>query len=128
MKQVKKYISFLTLFTLCFSFISPAFAASINSVDKYAWSDETGWINFNPSSGNVDVSDMTITGNAWSDTYGWINLAPTNGGITNDAEGKTLYVLLSSEDGAVYDANFTGEFQNDRTRSEFISLIGKRFI
>jgi hypothetical protein len=26
-------------------------------------------------------------------------------------EGKTLYVLLSSEDGAVYDANFTGEFQ-----------------
>ncbi|MDO8342221.1 MAG: DUF6488 family protein [Cellvibrio sp.] len=30
---------------------------------------------------------------------------------TNDAEGKTLYVLLSSEDGAVYDANFTGEFQ-----------------
>jgi hypothetical protein len=30
---------------------------------------------------------------------------------TNDAEKKTLYVLLSSEDGAVYDANFTGEFK-----------------
>lgn len=30
---------------------------------------------------------------------------------TNDAVVKTLYVLISSEDGAVYDANFTGEFQ-----------------
>jgi len=31
---------------------------------------------------------------------------------TNDAEEKTLYVLISSDDGAVYDANFTGEFKN----------------
>lgn len=31
---------------------------------------------------------------------------------TNDAEGKTLYVLMSSEDGSVYDVNFTGEFKN----------------
>jgi hypothetical protein len=31
---------------------------------------------------------------------------------TNDAEGKILYLHMSSEDGTVYDANFTGEFQN----------------
>ncbi|UUA72083.1 DUF6488 family protein [Cellvibrio sp. QJXJ] len=30
----------------------------------------------------------------------------------NETEGKTLYILLSSEDGEVYDANFTGEFKN----------------
>ncbi len=30
---------------------------------------------------------------------------------TNEAEAKTLYVLLSSQDGEVYDANFTGEFK-----------------
>jgi hypothetical protein len=30
---------------------------------------------------------------------------------TNDTEAKILYVLISSE-GEVYDANFTGEFQN----------------
>ena len=30
----------------------------------------------------------------------------------NDAEAKTLYVLMSSEDGEVYDANFTGEFKD----------------
>ena len=30
--------------------------------------------------------------------------------VANDAEEKTLYVLMSSEDGGVYDANFTGEF------------------
>lgn len=31
---------------------------------------------------------------------------------TNDAESKTLYVLLSSQNGEVYDANFTGEFKD----------------
>jgi hypothetical protein len=31
---------------------------------------------------------------------------------TNDTESKTLYVLMSSENGEVYDANFTGEFKN----------------
>lgn len=31
---------------------------------------------------------------------------------TNEAEGKTLYILMSSEDGEVYDANFTGEFKD----------------
>lgn len=30
----------------------------------------------------------------------------------NDAEAKTFYVLLSSENGEVYDANFTGEFKD----------------
>ena len=29
----------------------------------------------------------------------------------NDAEEKTLYVLMSSENGNVYDVNFTGEFK-----------------
>lgn len=32
-------------------------------------------------------------------------------GVTNDAEKKTVYFVIS-EDGEVYDANFTGEFKN----------------
>lgn len=31
--------------------------------------------------------------------------------VVNDAEKKTLYVLMSAE-GEAYDANFTGEFKN----------------
>lgn len=30
---------------------------------------------------------------------------------TNNAESKTIYVLMSSENGNVYDVNFTGEFK-----------------
>ena len=30
---------------------------------------------------------------------------------TNAVEAKTLYLLLSEEDGAVYDVNYTGEFK-----------------
>ena len=42
-----------------------------------------GWINFNPTNGNVSVTDTALTGYIWSANYGWINLNPTNGGVIN---------------------------------------------
>ena len=58
-------------------------AAPISSTEKYAWSDQVGWINFNPINGGVDVSDITLTGSAWSDNHGWIDLQPTMAGVNN---------------------------------------------
>jgi len=66
---------------------SSVFAGTISSTNKYAWSNNIGWINFNATNSNVVVSDTVITGYAWSPNYGWINLAPTNGGITNSSGG-----------------------------------------
>jgi hypothetical protein len=60
----------------------------MDSVYKYAWGENIGWVNFNPTHGNVDVSDTKITGYAWSENYGWINLSPTNGGVFNDGNGN----------------------------------------
>ncbi len=31
---------------------------------------------------------------------------------TNTSEGKTLYVLISAEEGQAFDANFTGKFKD----------------
>jgi hypothetical protein len=70
---------------LVFSFV---YSAGMDSVYKYAWGENIGWVNFNPTHGNVDVSDTKITGYAWSENYGWINLAPTNGGVLNDGNGN----------------------------------------
>jgi len=65
-----------------------AFAEGMDSSFKFAWSDTLGWINFNPTNGNVQVFSDRLTGYAWSENYGWINLNPTNGGVINDGNGN----------------------------------------
>jgi len=68
-------------------FFVSASTGTINSTNKYAWSNNIGWINFGCSSCNVQVTNDAITGYAWSKNYGWINLSPTNGGIHNTSAG-----------------------------------------
>lgn len=60
---------------------------SIDSVYKYAWSNNTGWINFGCQECNVHIMDSAITGYAWSENYGWINLNPSGSGVKNNNEG-----------------------------------------
>lgn len=60
---------------------------TIDSTNKYAWSNNVGWINFAPTgdSGSyvgATVTDTAITGYAWSQNFGWINLSPTNSACT----------------------------------------------
>lgn len=80
---------------------SAAFAENINPANdgsKYAWSENMGWINAQPSGPGgpgVQVSDATLTGYAWSESAGWISLSCANDnscstssyGVTNDGCG-----------------------------------------
>lgn len=84
MKSFSRNIAKILLFTLLLNYSTPLLhAAPISSTDKYAWSDQVGWINFNPTNGGVDISDTVLTGSAWNDNYGWINLQPTTSGVDN---------------------------------------------
>jgi len=83
-------ILFVAIFGIVF-FAWPVLASetngTINTANKYAWSNKVGWINFGVTSGNVAIADTAITGYAWSSNYGWINLAPTMSGVVNNSEG-----------------------------------------
>jgi hypothetical protein len=60
-----------------------------NDDSKYAWGENVGWINFDPSLGSgVRVTDSAVEGYAWGENIGWINLSPTNGGVDNDGNGN----------------------------------------
>ena len=84
MNTIQKIAAYCALFALLFSIVTPIVGAvGIDANNKYAWSSNAGWINFNPTNGNVDVTDTAITGQAWSDNYGWINLQPTTSGVVN---------------------------------------------
>jgi hypothetical protein len=62
---------------------------SIDPTDKYAWSTNAGWINFNPANGGVTVYSDHLEGYAWGENIGWIRLGSYDGGgahtYTNDA-------------------------------------------
>lgn len=81
---------------------SHAFGQSnIDPVEPFAWGENTGWINFNPSPADgVVVTDDYLAGFAWSESLGWIflgdvpvnNLQYTQGendtGVNNDGAGN----------------------------------------
>lgn len=85
-----KRVLFSTLIIFAF-FVSPVFASSsngtIDATSKYAWGENTGWLNFGTTGGNIHVTDTALTGYIWSGNYGWINLAPAGSGVTNNSEG-----------------------------------------
>lgn len=80
---------FAVLLLSLFFVASSVSAATIDSTNKYArfLDSNYGTINFNPTNGNVTVTDSSLTGYAFGDGVGWIHLAPTNGGVVNDGSG-----------------------------------------
>jgi len=59
--------------------------------NRYAWSDNGGWVNFGTGVGAGDIhitEAMGITGYAWVANYGWINMAPAGSGVQVATDGQ----------------------------------------
>ena len=95
---------------MAFLFIIPAHAltgTNISSVasQHWAWNDEIGWIDFNPSgSGNVNVLSAQLTGYA-SSSAGSISLdcgtAPNGSGGTQNICGTSSYKVNNDDTGSL---------------------------
>jgi len=66
---------------------------------KWAWGENIGWNNFQPTNGGVEVASAGLTGYLWAENVGWIkldydetpgaeNTSATNWGVTNDGTGN----------------------------------------
>jgi hypothetical protein len=64
----------------CLALPAAVFAGNISATDKYAWSENTGWLNFAPSTGGVTVNPTYLAGYAWQQNIGWIKLGANAGG------------------------------------------------
>lgn len=110
--------SILALFLLVVPGVH-ASTGTINATDKYAWSENGGWINFNATSSNVIVSDTNITGYAWSQKFGWIHLNPTSAGVTNTIGGDLGGYAWGEQTGYIdfsaVSINASGEFSGYAT-------------
>ena len=61
-----------------------------NTGEQYSWSENAGWLNFEPAMGpGVHVSSSIVQGFVWAENIGWVNLSPsTYGGVLNDGNGN----------------------------------------
>lgn len=59
---------------------STAITITDSGLTGYAWGDEIGWINMNPTGAGVLINPSTgsLSGYAYSNTGGWINFNPTD--------------------------------------------------
>ncbi len=87
---------------------------------KYAWSENVGWINFDPGwRSGAQVSSSELTGYVWSENVGWINLSPRyigknlsgyNIGVVNDGNGNLSGLAWGENVGWInFDPRYPGE-------------------
>lgn len=56
---------------------------NIDLVDRFAWSENAGWIDFSPEHGGVTVRTTHLSGYAWAENIGWIKLGSGTGPYAN---------------------------------------------
>lgn len=104
MENAKRKITYTVagLSLLTTLFCGSIFASSIDPENKYAWSENTGWLNFADSNAQVRVFNDHLEGYVWSENVGWIRLgvysnggthsyansSASNWGVNNDGVGN----------------------------------------
>jgi hypothetical protein len=67
--------------------ISPTILSAANDIDsnnKYAWSTNSGWIDF----GSVLVHPDHLEGYAWAENIGWLQLSGDTWKVSHDGQGN----------------------------------------
>ncbi|MFK5894284.1 MAG: hypothetical protein QM504_13765 [Pseudomonadota bacterium] len=87
--QQSKILAVLLLASLSLLVARPLLADSISTTNKYAWSENAGWLDFSSTHEQVSVYDDHLEGYVWSESVGWIRLGTYTAGdahtYTNDA-------------------------------------------
>ncbi|MCP4711450.1 MAG: hypothetical protein GY869_22750, partial [Planctomycetes bacterium] len=78
----RRYFTIAAIAALLLSvlWLQAATATDIDETDKYAWSENGGWQNFNSTHSVVSVYNDHLEGFAWAETIGWIKLGSYSGG------------------------------------------------
>lgn len=74
-----KKILFFAILLIGAVFVFSVVQAAAVAVNDWAWSDNIGWIQMDPSPGGVFIDNSTgaFSGYAWSDNIGWIDFTDT---------------------------------------------------
>ena len=99
MNHVKR-LRTITILSILVLGVSTALAENIdpyNNDNQYAWGENVGWLNFEPSAADgAQVASDKLTGWVWAENIGWISLScentsscgAANYGVSNDGSGN----------------------------------------
>jgi hypothetical protein len=101
MKSIRTSITLGVVLAVVFCFASIKVEASstngtVDSTNRYAYSENTGWIDFGSSGGAVHVTASELTGYAYGENIGWLSLncsntnscGTSNYKVANDGSGN----------------------------------------
>ena len=87
MKTLIRNVTIFCMACVCCGLFSPtttrADEGNIDTTNKYAWSENAGWLNFRPTNGGVTVHDTYLSGYAWAENIGWVKLGSGTGPYAN---------------------------------------------
>jgi len=85
---------------LCVSLSGYASDGGISDSNRYAWSENAGWANFNSSYNCVtvyyDKADSYLIGYAWAENVGWIKMGDDDGGPYGNTASNDWGVNMDS--------------------------------
>jgi Putative peptidoglycan binding domain len=122
MKNVyKKYLYLVGIFAAIllsshYTVLASTTDGTVDLINKWAWSENAGWIDFAATSSNVHITDTTLTGYAYAENIGWIsfNCSNTNScatnayAVTNNGEGALSGYAWGENTGWVHFAPSSG--------------------
>ena len=78
---MKSLIRTTLLIAIIHLLVAPVWADSnLDDTQKYAWSENSGWINFKATGGGVVAHRTFLAGFAWAENIGWIKFGADGGG------------------------------------------------
>jgi hypothetical protein len=75
-----KILPLLVALVLATAGFTIALAGNIDPLDRYAWSANAGWINFNSPASEATVYKDHLEGIVWGENIGWVRLGSHTGG------------------------------------------------
>ncbi len=75
-------------------------SAQAGNSSGYAWSENTGWANFDPTGGGVTVYDDHLEGYVWHENIGWIRLGTFTAGAAHTYANTTNLNYGVNNDGS----------------------------
>ena len=90
-----RYLALLPALLSSLVIFTAAYAANIDTADKWAYGANIGWLNFAPAHGGATVYDDHLEGYIWAENIGWIRLG------TYESGGAHTYANTSAADWGV---------------------------
>jgi hypothetical protein len=76
------------IFVICLLLVAThwAWAENIDDTDKYAWSENAGWLNWKSTHAQAAVDPSCLSGYVWAENIGWIKLGVDGGGPYDNSD------------------------------------------